>query len=84
MGSDLKDTVGAGVNDRLPGLHMLLTQLLQDYCTGSWVIAQCRAPDPPLKLGDDVSWKAIRISGKGCGERYSHQFPVATGGVLSG
>ena len=83
MRRDLEHRVGARVDDRLPGAHVLRAQLLDDLGPGSGAV-----PEPPqtglaLERAHHLGGEPVGIRGERLLEPHPHHLPVTGGRVLA-
>src|SRR5262249_13701874 len=80
----LPDAVGAGVENRLAGAHMLFTKLGEDIGSACGLVAeyagQIILAAPTI---DHLLREAIRVRGEGLRDDEACHFPMAGGGVLA-
>jgi hypothetical protein len=81
---DLKNAVGRGVDDRTAGAHVLGAELVDDRGPGRDRVAERRAADAPLELGDDIRGKAVRKRREGALQDHAGHLPVSRHRILAG
>ena len=82
MGCDLQHAVRAGVEDRLAGLQVLLTQSRQDFGAGGGDVADEFHPAALFQFRDQFGWKRLE-SREGLVRPAAHQLPVTGRRVLA-
>ena len=82
MGGDLEHAVGGGVDDQLPGFHMLPAVVRQQLGAGVGLVAEVPPAGAAAELLQKLLGKALRVGGKGLGGNDPGDLPVADGGVL--
>ncbi len=83
VGGDLKHAIGRGIDDGRTCLDVPCTERVDDGRSGRDDIAQRRAPNAALELGDELAWKAVRERRKRAIEHQAHELPVPRYRILS-
>ena len=83
MGSNLEDRVLRGVNDRVPGLTMFVTQSLYDGRTRDGHIAESLSANGLFEGCHEVLRKATGLGGKRLFRDRTQQLPMARRAVFA-
>lgn len=80
---DLEHAVGARVDDREAGLHVELTEFLDDRRAARRLVGEGLGPDSSFEFSDERNREANGVSREGFGGVNAHHFPVASHGILA-
>src|SRR5688572_661906 len=84
MCGDLKNAIGGRVDDGLPGSHMFIAKLLNDFGSRHWAVAKHSPTDPRFELSHEFRWETMWVNRERLLEMYSRHLPVTRGSVLAG
>ena len=80
---DLEDGIRGGIDDQIPGLHVLVTVLVDDGGSGPGSVCQ-DAPPGGLPEGlQNFLGEAVGIGGQRLGRNNACDLPVSDGGILT-
>ena len=83
MGGDLEHGVGGGVDDQIPGPHVLVAVFVDDGCAGPGRVGQHAAAGSFAEGRENLLREAVRVGGQRIGGDHARDLPVADGGVLA-